>query len=141
MDTKVIWQSGMAFNGVTSSGFNIPMDSSVDHGGTNGGSRPMELLLVGLGGCTAMDVISILQKKRQDVTNFEILLHADRATDHPMVFTDITMEYVVTGHGIDEDAVNRAVELSETKYCSANAMLRKTANIHTKVTVKDAGLL
>jgi putative redox protein len=137
MDSKVIWQSGVTFNGVTGSGFKVPMDTAIEHGGTNSGPTPMELVLTGLGGCTAMDVITILHKKKQDVTNFEIYLHADRATDHPMVFTDITVEFVVTGRNIDEVAVNRAVELSETKYCSVNAMLRKTATIHTKVTVKE----
>ena len=138
MEGKLTWKNGMAFNALTDSGFSITLDASVDHGGANEGPRPMELFLVGLGGCTAMDVISILQKKRQEVTNFEILLHGDRATDHPKVFTEITVEFVVTGKNIDPEAVKRAVELSETKYCSANAMLSKTAKIHTKVTVKEA---
>ena len=97
----------------------------------------MELVLLSLGGCTAMDVISILQKKSQEVTNFEILLHADRSYEHPKVFTDITVEFVVTGHNFDEEAVRRAVKLSETKYCSVNAMLSKSAPIHSKVTVKE----
>jgi putative redox protein len=138
MDGKVIWKSGMAFDAVTNSGFKIAIDTPVDHGGSGTGPTPMEMVLVSLGGCTAMDVISILQKKRQDVTGFEILLHADRATEHPKVFTNITVEFVVTGHGVDEEAVKRAVELSETKYCSASAMLSKTAKIRTKVTVKEA---
>jgi putative redox protein len=137
MDGKLVWKSGLSFNGLTDSGFTVPMDASVDHGGANDGARPMELILLSLGGCTAMDVISILQKKRQEVTNFEILLHADRSSDHPKVFTDITVEFVVTGHNLDEEAVKRAVELSETKYCSANAMLSKSVPIHTKVTVKE----
>jgi len=137
MDGKLVWNSGMSFSGLTASGFTVPVDASVDHGGANEGPRPMELILLGLGGCTAMDVISILQKKRQEVTNFEILLHAERASDHPKVFTDITVEFVVTGHNLDEEAVKRAVELSETKYCSASAMLRKAVPIHTKVTVKE----
>ena len=102
------------------------------------GPSPMELVLVSLGGCTAMDVISILEKKRQEVTNFEILLHANRSSEHPKVFTEITIEFVVTGHGIDEEAVKRAVELSESKYCSVSAMLSKTANIQTKITIKEA---
>ena len=137
MDGKLVWKSGLSFAGLTSSGFTVPMDASVDHGGANDGPRPMELILLSLGGCTAMDVISILQKKRQEVTNFEILLHADRSSEHPKVFTDITVEFVVTGHNLDEEAVKRAVELSETKYCSANAMLSKAVPIHTKVTVKE----
>ena len=137
MDAKVTWQNGLAFNGLSESGFPIPLDASVDHGGSGTGTSPMELVLVGLGGCTGMDVISILQKKRQDVTKFEVVLHADRAPDHPKVFTDITIEYVVTGHNIDPEAVERAVELSETKYCSVNGMLKKSANVHTKCTVRE----
>ena len=138
MEGKLVWKSGMSFTAETNSGFKVNMDTSVEHGGSGTGPTPMELMLVSLGGCTAMDVISILEKKRQEVTNFEILLHADRATEHPKVFTEITIEFVVTGHSIDEEAVKRAVELSETKYCSANAMLSKTAKIHTKITVKEA---
>ena len=87
---------------------------------------------MGTAGCTAMDVISILQKKRQDVTAFEIRAHADRADEHPRVFTHITLEYVVTGHGIDHEAVKRAIDLSLEKYCSAHAMMRQAVPIdHT----------
>ncbi len=138
MDGKVIWKSGMAFDAVTNSGFSVAFDTSVDHGGSGTGSSPMELVLVSLGGCTAMDVISILEKKRQEVTNFEVILHGDRATEHPKVFTDITVEFVVTGNHLDPIAVNRAVQLSQEKYCSVNAMLNKTAKIHTKVTIKES---
>jgi putative redox protein len=113
------------------------MDASVDHGGTGLGSSPMELILVGLGGCTAMDVISILQKKRQDVTSFEVVLHGERAADHPKVYTEITMEYIVTGHGVDLESVQRAVELSEGKYCSVNGMLKQSVKINTKCTVRE----
>jgi putative redox protein len=137
MDAKVTWQNGLAFNGLSESGFPIPLDASVAHGGSGTGTSPMELVLVGLGGCTGMDVISILQKKRQEVTKFEVVLHAERAVDHPKVFTDITIEYVVTGHNIDPEAVERAVELSETKYCSVNGMLKKSANMPTKCTVRE----
>lgn len=136
MDAKLTWKSGMAFKGVgNSTDFEIPLDAAPDHGGAGTGASPMELMLMGLGGCTAMDVISILEKKRQKVSGFEILLHADRAGDHPKVFTDITLEYIVTGQDIDEEAVKRAVELSETKYCSGMAMMRKAAPISTKVTI------
>jgi len=137
MDAKVTWQSGLAFNGIADSGFPIPLDTTVDHGGTGSGTSPMEMVLIGLGGCTGMDVISILQKKRQEVSKFEVVLHADRSTEHPKVFTDITIEYVVTGHNIDPEAVARAVELSESKYCSVNGMLKKTAAVHTKYTVRE----
>jgi putative redox protein len=138
MEGKLIWKTGVAFEAITNSGFTVPFDTPVDHGGTGTGPSPMETVLVALGGCTAMDVISILQKKKQDVTNFEILLHGDRAAEHPKVYTAITVEFVVTGHNIDPEAVKRAVELSETKYCSVSAMLRTTAEIKTKVTVKEA---
>ena len=92
---------------------------------------------MGLGGCTAMDVISILAKKRQEVTSFEIKLHGDRVTEHPKVFTDITIEYIVKGKNIDPEAVARAVELSENKYCPGMAMLRKAANIKTSYRVEQ----
>lgn len=131
MDAKITWKSGMSFAGLADSNIEVPLDAAMEHGGRGEGVVPMEMILMGLGGCTAMDVISILEKKRQTVTSFEIQLHADRADEHPKVFTDITIEYIVKGKGIDPDAVARAIELSETKYCPGMAMLRKTANITT----------
>jgi len=138
MDAKVIWKNGLSFTGVSGSGFEIPMGTSVEHGGAGDGMSPMEMVLIALGGCTAFDVISILKKKQQEVTAFEIKVHGDRATEHPMVYTDITLEYIVTGHHIDPVAVTRAVELSEGKYCSVSAMLSKAANIKIKTTVLEA---
>ncbi len=138
MDAKVVWKSGMSFDGTASSGLILPVDTSVESGGNDSGFRPMELLLVGLAGCTAMDVISILKKKRQDVTNFEVRVRGERAEDHPKVFTHILIEYVVTGRELDRTAVERAVELSETKYCSAQAMLGKVARIENKITIQQA---
>lgn len=137
MDAKVTWNSGLNFTGTAASGFNVPMDTSVEHGGSGQGTSPMELVLVALGGCTAMDVISILQKKRQDVTAFEIVLHGDRATEHPKVYTEIVMEYIVTGHGVELEALERAVELSEGKYCSVNGMLKQSVKVITKCTVRE----
>ena len=137
MDAKLTWKSGMSFKGVANSNIEVPLDASVEHGGGGAGVVPMEMILMGLGGCTAMDVISILSKKRQEVTSFEILLHGDRAMEHPKVFTDITIEYVVKGKGLDPDAVARAVELSENKYCPGMAMLRKAANIKTTFRVEQ----
>jgi putative redox protein len=138
MDAKITWKNGMSFNGVADSGIVVPIGTSIAHGGAGDGASPMELVLIALGGCTAFDVISILQKKQQDVTNFEILVHGDRATEHPQVYTDITLEYVVTGHSLDPVAVNRAVELSETKYCSVSAMMSKAAKINIKITILEA---
>jgi len=135
MDAKVTWKKGLSFTGVADSGFDIPLGTSVEHGGAGDGTSPMELILVGLGGCTGMDVISILEKKRQDVTHFEIKVHGDRSVEHPKVYKQITVEYIVTGHAIDPEAVKRAVELSETKYCSVSAMLSKSAEIKNKITI------
>ncbi len=136
-DAKVIWQSGLAFEGTAGSGFSVRLDTTPDEGGGSGFS-PMELVLVGLASCTAMDVISILKKKRQDVTDFEVRAHGLRADDHPQVFTDITLEYVVCGHSIDPKAVARSIELSEGKYCSVMGMLNKAAKITTTYRVKEA---
>jgi putative redox protein len=138
MDAKVTWKGRMSFDGVADSGFNIPLGARKEVGGDDDGARPLELLLVGLAGCTAMDVISILQKMRQEVTNFEVKTHADRADDHPKVFTGITIEYIVTGRALDRKSVEQAVELSEKKYCSAQAMLGKTAKINHIITVQEA---
>ena len=137
MDATVTWKHGLSFEGIPDSGFVIPLGASAEAGGDNDGSRPLELLLVGLAGCTGMDVISILQKKRQDVTGLELRVHADRAPDHPKVFTRIVLEYVVTGRQIDTGAVERAVELSVTKYCSAQAMLSKAFPIEHKITIQQ----
>jgi putative redox protein len=92
-------------------------------GGDNDGFKPIELMLVSLAGCTAMDVISILQKKRLDVHEFDVRVQADRKEDHPKVFTHITLEFIITGKDIDEPSVRRAVDLSAEKYCAAQAML------------------
>jgi putative redox protein len=119
----------MAFIGTANTGFTLKMDAHPSVGGDNDGFRPMELLLVGLGGCTGMDVMSILRKKRQEVSGFEIQLHADQAKGYPHVFTDVTIKYIVRGRGIDPKAVERAIELSATKYCPAQAMLAHSVAI------------
>lgn len=132
MDAKVTWKGRMSFDGSGGSGFTLPLGTRKEVGGDEDGFSPMELLLIGLAGCTAMDVISILGKKRQEVTDFSVSVHGDRVAEHPKVFDRIQIEYVVTGRGIDPAAVERAVELSETRYCPAQAMLGKTAEItHT----------
>jgi putative redox protein len=139
MDAKVVWSKGLSFTGSAEvSGFSLPLGADPEVGGQNNGFRPLELLLVGLAGCTGMDVISILAKKRQEVTAFEVRAHAEQAGDHPRVFTRITIEYLLTGRNIDRASVERAVELSETRYCPAQAMLRKAAGIEMKITIRDA---
>jgi putative redox protein len=119
----------MRFDASATSGHAMVLDASPEHGGQNAGFRPMELFLAGLGGCTAMDVISVLQKKRQQVTGLEVKVTGSRADEHPRVFTSAHLEYVVHGHDVRPDAVERAIELSVTKYCPAQAMLRQAMPI------------
>jgi putative redox protein len=139
MDAKVVWSKGLSFTGsAEGSEFSLPLGAEPKVGGANDGFRPLELLLVGLAGCTAMDVISILEKKREEVTAFEVRVHGEQAGDHPRVFTRIGIEYLLTGRNIDRASVERAVELSETKYCSAQAMLRKAAQIERTISIRAA---
>ena len=138
MESSVVWKGKMGFTATSGSGFSLPLDTSVESGGEGEGFRPMELLLLGLAGCTGMDVISILQKKQQQVSGFEVKVSGERASEHPKIFTHIVVEYVVTGSSVSQAAVERAVELSETKYCSAYGMLSKAAQIEHKITVLEA---
>ena len=132
MQASVTWDHGLSFTGSADSGFSVPLGAHSAVGGEEDGFRPLELMLVSLAGCTAMDVISILSKKRQDVTGFNVQVNADRAEEHPRVFTAITVVYTVRGRAIDPAAVARAIELSETRYCPAQAMLGKSVPIrHT----------
>ena len=138
MDAKVNWKGRMSFDGTAGSGFTLPIGTSPESGGDEDGFRPMELLLVGLASCSALDVISILQKKRQNVTDFEVRVHGDRAEEHPKIFTTIEIEFIVTGREVDPIAVARAIELSTTKYCSAHAMLSKSTRIEHKFSILEA---
>jgi putative redox protein len=126
---SVTLDRGLIFSGNAGGGFSVKMDASPTVGGDDSGFRPMQLLLVSLGGCTAMDVLSILRKKRQDVTGFEVQLDARQAEEHPRIFTHINISYIIRGRGIRSGAVERAIELSETKYCPAQAILAKSATI------------
>ncbi len=134
MDAKVSWVKELQFKGVSTSGFVVPMDS---HASPETGTGPMEMVAMALAGCTAMDVISILTKKRQKVTAFEVKAHGEQADEHPRALTRFLVEYVVTGKEIDRDAVQRAVELSQEKYCSVSATLRKAGPIETKITINE----
>ncbi len=132
MTATVRLETGMRFDAEAGSGHHVTLDAAEQDGGQNTGFRPMELLLAGLGGCTGMDVISILRKKRQQVTGYEVHVSGIRAEDHPMVFVEITVEHIVTGHHIQPAAVERAIQLSEERYCGAGAMLGKVAHLtHT----------
>jgi putative redox protein len=122
-------ETALRFTATAASGHSVTLDAAEHAGGQNAGFRPMEMLLVGLAGCTGMDVISILRKKRQQVTGYEVHVEGVRAEENPMVFVDITVEHVVTGHQVQPDAVERAIELSEGRYCGAGAMLGKVARL------------
>jgi putative redox protein len=135
MHAKAVWNGDMGFAGANQQGFLVPMDADKKVGGHDMGFRPLELLAIGLAGCTGMDVISILKKKRQEVTQFEVNAEVERSAEHPKVFTKIVLEYKFVGKDLDPQAVERAVELSETKYCGAQAMLRETAEITHKITI------
>jgi putative redox protein len=125
MDAKVLWQSGLTFTGTADSSFEVKLGADPSVGGANDGFRPLELMAVSLAGCTAMDVISILKKKRQAVTAFEVRVRAEQTDKTPRVFTQATIEYEVTGTGVDEGALRRAIELSAERYCPAQSMLSK----------------
>ena len=129
MRARVKWLDHMSFVGESGSGHSLVLDGSPEHGGRNLGVRPMEMVLVGLGGCTAFDVVLMLQKSRQDVTSLEVALEAERAEDVPQVFTRVAVHFRVGGRGLSAKHVERAVNLSADKYCSVTKMLESTAEI------------
>ena len=131
MNGLVRWISGLQFRGTAESGPAITMDAGAEHGGEGTGPSPMETVLLALGGCTGMDVVSILSKMRAPLEGLEIKIAADRAEEHPRVFTRIALEYVFAGAGLRPEQVGRAVELSQTKYCSVSAMLGRVAELTT----------
>ena len=139
MKARVQWLDGRAFVGETGSGHAVVMDGSAESGGRNIGIRPMEMMLLGLGGCTAFDIVMILERMREKVTGLDIGLEGERATEDPKVFTRIHLRYVVAGHGLDPHQVERAVRLSKEKYCSATRMLAHTAAITHEIVLVDGG--
>ena len=139
MLASVKWNNHMSFTGVADSGFPVSLDTDESVGGENSAVRPMELIALGLAGCTAMDVISILQKKREEVTRFEVKVDATRAIEHPKVFTGAVIHYIVTGKNIDEAALTRAIELSAIRYCPAQAMLVKAFPMELRYEIYEDG--
>src|ERR1051325_6030366 len=123
MKVAVQWKENMIFTGTPDSGFAVQMDADLSFGGTGNGVRPMEMVALGLAGCTGMDVISILRKKRQQVTQFEVRVNAPRSAEYPKVFTSALITYMITGKNVDQAAVLRSIELSATKYCPVHFML------------------
>lgn len=129
MKVRVKWVEGVTFLGETESGHAFVMDGAPEGGGRNLGPRPMETVLAGTGGCTAYDVVTILRKSRQDIVDVAVELSADRAAEDPKVFTRIHFHFIVKGRGLKPETVQRAIDLSAEKYCSASIMLGKTAEI------------
>jgi putative redox protein len=134
----VRWVDGLMFEASADSGHKVVMDGPPELGGRNRGSRPMEVVLMGTGACSAADVVSILKKSRQDIIDCVVELEAERAAAVPKVFTRIHMRYIVTGRGLQPEAVARAVKLSAEKYCSATRMLNETAEITHDFEVREA---
>ena len=129
MKGTVTLHEGSTFEGVAGSGHRITMDVAPEVGGRNLGLRPMEMVLLGLGGCTAIDVLHMLRKGRQSITDMRVELDAERANDVPKVFTKIHLHFVITGIALDRHKIERAINLSASKYCSASMMLNKTAEM------------
>ena len=129
MNISVNWVDGMLMVGKSHSGHSISMDGPPEIGGDNLGVRPMEMLLLGVAGCTMIDVVTTLKKMRQELTHCETKVNAERADDHPKVFTDIHIQFLVKGNDLDSKKVEKAITLSAEKYCSASIMLGKTASI------------
>jgi putative redox protein len=140
MEVKVSWNgpSGMSFRAETGSGHMVAMDGAPEGGGHNLAPRPMEMVLVGTGGCTAYDVVLILKRGRENVTGCDVTLQAERAETDPKVFTKINFHFVVTGKNLKPAAVERAVKLSHEKYCSASIMLAATVEITHSVEIIEA---
>jgi putative redox protein len=134
---QVSYVQGLQFVGTASSGHAIVMDGDPEVGGSNTAPRPMELLLLGLGGCSGMDVISILRKKSQDITALEIHIKGERAATYPKNFTEIDLEFIVKGKNISEEAVKRSIELSVDKYCSVKATLEGSATIRSSYKINQ----
>jgi putative redox protein len=137
MKARIKWMDGRAFVGESGSGHAVVMDGAPESGGRNIGVRPMEMLLLGLGGCTAFDVVMILEKSREKVTACEVELEATRASEDPKVFTHVKMIYKLKGRALKPAAVERAINLSAEKYCSASIMFGKTATIEHEWTVEE----
>jgi len=138
MKARIKWVEGTAMLGESGSGHAVVMDGPPDSGGRNLGVRPMEMLLLGMGGCTQFDVLLILRKARQEVTDCIVELEAERATEDPKVFTRIHAHYIVSGRALKEKQVERAIRLSAQKYCSASIMLGATADISHDFEIRDA---
>jgi putative redox protein len=140
-EVKVVHIKNMQFRGESPSGVTTAMDASPEFGGEGAGVRPMEMLLMSLGGCSGMDVVEVLRKKKQEVTGYEINISGERKDDYPRIFTEFKVEHVVRGRNLDPKAVERAVEISTDKYCSVLAMLKESAKVDVSFRVENEQVL
>lgn len=129
METRLRWAGGAAYIGLSSGGHTVVMDGPPEGGGRNLGPRPMEMLLLSMAACSTYDVVSILQKSREDITDCDVRITAQRAPDHPRIFTDIHLHFIVSGRNVKDRSIERAIKLSAEKYCSASIMLGAMAKI------------
>lgn len=140
MKARIKWVENVCFVGESETGHAVVLDGAPDSGGRNLGMRPMEMLLIGMGACTSFDVVTILKKSRQPITDCVAEMHADRADEIPKVFTNIHVHFIVTGNGLNPAQVERAVKLSAEKYCSASIMLSKSVNITHDFEIVEASV-
>ena len=138
METNLRWAGGAAFIGQSTGGHTVVIDGPPEGGGKNLGPRPMEMLLLGMGACSSYDVVSILKKSRQRITDCEVRITSSRADDYPRIFTKIHIHFILTGKGLQERQVARAIRLSAEKYCSASIMLGAMADITHDFEIRDA---
>ncbi|UCE96495.1 MAG: OsmC family protein [Candidatus Bathyarchaeota archaeon] len=134
---RVKWIDGLQFVATDDSGHSIVMDASKQSGGEGSAFSPMQLLLIALGGCTGMDVVHIMRKQRQQISGLEILVSGKRVKEHPQVYNDVHIEYKIAGKGIEEAAVQRAIQLSQDNYCSVGATLRTKAKVTSNYAIKE----
>jgi putative redox protein len=140
LTVRAVLETGLSFDVETGSGHHIILDTTEAGVSKNAGPSPMETLLVGLAGCSAMDILALLRKKRQNVSAYEVRVQGKRAQEHPKVFVEIALEHILTGHNIQPEAVQRSIQLSEERYCGASAMLGETATItHTLRILEEEG--
>ena len=137
-EANVRWAGRMTFLGKAGTNHLVPMDTAAEFDGDSSATKPLELLLIALGGCTGMDIVPLFKKMRQDVTAVELNISAERSEEHPRVYTKIDIEYVVTGRNLEEDKVKRAIDLSQEKYCSVSAMLKKACPVNYTYRVVEA---
>ncbi len=140
MNVRIKWLDHMSFVGEASSGHSVVMDGSPEYGGRNLGPRPMEMILLGLGGCTSFDIVSILQKSRVVIDDCIVEINAQRSDEIPAVFTKIHVHYIVKGAGLQDKQVKRAVELTSEKYCSVSMMLKQSVEISYDYEIEDVSI-